>query len=775
MPHRIHYTLKANSNWRSCACCATLGAGADVVSGGELYRALQAGFAAEDIVFGGVGKTRARARARRIDAGVLLDQRRVGGRAARCSTASRASAGAGRPVGAAREPRGHGRHAARVHQDRREGAQVRHPVRRGAVGGAAGAHRCRNVELAASTCTSARSSRAWMPYRTRHSSGCSTLLDARARRRHRRDPRTSTSAAGWACRTRTRRRPTSTAYGALVREAARRDQARRSCWSRDGSSWQRRRAAHARAVPEAQRRARSIVGHRRRDDRAAAAVALPGLPPHRAGAAAPARDRAHRRGGPVCESGDFLALDREMPDVEAGDLLAVHTAGAYGYSDGVELQRAAARRRSAGRRRRYRGRHRARSVRGPRAARARRTSTGGPPDARRPAGRHPRSRARDRRARSSRCSPRGVGMVLHAGDYCAPFSLRPFQERHMALAGVFGRNDGDHEGLQGVRRAGLRASSCSSRRTASRSAGSSILLVHDIADVHAALDRAAQHRGARLHAPQEMKTRGDTLIVNPGEACGWLHGAPSAAILDLDTQEGRVHQALPDPAVTRPDRRASRDPRSSTTARSSRSSSRAAFARRACTPRSIRRRASLEWIREWKPDRHHPQRRPELGVRRRRADRRPRGSSTSRRCSASATACSSSRTSRAARVTPADEREYGRADARGRASRRACSTASTRTSSTHGVDEPRRPRGRAAAGLRRHRDAAAAAASPRSGTRREPIHGVQFHPEVAHTPRGGEMIANFLFGVCHATPTGRRARSSTTRSRRSARRSATRA
>ncbi|MBX7118055.1 MAG: diaminopimelate decarboxylase [Gemmatimonadaceae bacterium] len=35
--------------------------------------------------------------------------------------------------------------------------------------------------------------------------------------------------------------------------------------------------------------------------------------------------------GPVCESGDFLALDRELPEVEPGDLLAVHTAGAYGY------------------------------------------------------------------------------------------------------------------------------------------------------------------------------------------------------------------------------------------------------------------------------------------------------------------------------------------------------------------------------------------------------------------------------------------------------------
>jgi GMP synthase (glutamine-hydrolysing) len=33
------------------------------------------------------------------------------------------------------------------------------------------------------------------------------------------------------------------------------------------------------------------------------------------------------------------------------------------------------------------------------------------------------------------------------------------------------------------------------------------------------------------------------------------------------------------------------------------------------------------------------------------------------------------------------------------------------------------------------------------------IFGVQFHPEVAHTPRGREIIANFLFGVCKAEPT----------------------
>ena len=33
-----------------------------------------------------------------------------------------------------------------------------------------------------------------------------------------------------------------------------------------------------------------------------------------------------------------------------------------------------------------------------------------------------------------------------------------------------------------------------------------------------------------------------------------------------------------------------------------------------------------------------------------------------------------------------------------------------------------------------------------------PLFGVQFHPEVAHTPRGAEMLQNFLFRICHAKP-----------------------
>ena len=53
----ICYAVKANSNIAVLATLARLGAGADVVSGGEVERALAAGMPAEKIVFSGVGKT----------------------------------------------------------------------------------------------------------------------------------------------------------------------------------------------------------------------------------------------------------------------------------------------------------------------------------------------------------------------------------------------------------------------------------------------------------------------------------------------------------------------------------------------------------------------------------------------------------------------------------------------------------------------------------------------------------------------------------------------
>jgi diaminopimelate decarboxylase len=70
LPATVCYALKANGNLAVVRTLARLGAGADVVSGGELQIALAAGVPARKIVFAGVGKTAAEMAAA-LDAGIL--------------------------------------------------------------------------------------------------------------------------------------------------------------------------------------------------------------------------------------------------------------------------------------------------------------------------------------------------------------------------------------------------------------------------------------------------------------------------------------------------------------------------------------------------------------------------------------------------------------------------------------------------------------------------------------------------------------------------------
>ena len=59
LDHLVCYAVKANGNLAVLRALASLGAGADIVSGGELYRAMRAGFDPKKVVFAGVGKTEA--------------------------------------------------------------------------------------------------------------------------------------------------------------------------------------------------------------------------------------------------------------------------------------------------------------------------------------------------------------------------------------------------------------------------------------------------------------------------------------------------------------------------------------------------------------------------------------------------------------------------------------------------------------------------------------------------------------------------------------------
>jgi putative phosphoesterase len=134
-----------------------------------------------------------------------------------------------------------------------------------------------------------------------------------------------------------------------------------------------------------------------------------------------------------------------------------------------------------------------------------------------------------------RMAEAGVGLVLHAGDYCSPFSLRPFRDLNMALAGVFGNNDGDREGLKAYAASSLGGELYESPHSVDLD-GHRVLLVHE---VNEAATRSVEAHAVVIHGGSHqryVRAQGDALIIDPGEACGWLFGVPSAVIVDLGTR-----------------------------------------------------------------------------------------------------------------------------------------------------------------------------------------------------------------------------------------------
>ena len=78
------------------------------------------------------------------------------------------------------------------------------------------------------------------------------------------------------------------------------------------------------------KRWKELHHHRCRNERSPSPVALQRLSPDQAVSRVGLETIADVV-GPVCESGDFFALDRQVDDVVSGDLLAVHSAGLYGF------------------------------------------------------------------------------------------------------------------------------------------------------------------------------------------------------------------------------------------------------------------------------------------------------------------------------------------------------------------------------------------------------------------------------------------------------------
>jgi len=121
-----------------------------------------------------------------------------------------------------------------------------------------------------------------------------------------------------------------------------------------------------------------------------------------------------------------------------------------------------------------------------------------------------------------------VRLVLHAGDYVAPFTVAKLNLLTMPWQGVFGNNDGEKNGLSKISAGRIQQGPLRLRLEGKR-----VTLVHDINSINIHTEKADVIICGHSHKP-EIKRIDTKLIVNPGEAGGWLSDKATVAIVDLD-------------------------------------------------------------------------------------------------------------------------------------------------------------------------------------------------------------------------------------------------
>lgn len=135
-----------------------------------------------------------------------------------------------------------------------------------------------------------------------------------------------------------------------------------------------------------------------------------------------------------------------------------------------------------------------------------------------------------------------VGLVLHAGDYVAPFVIPKFKKLKARLIGVFGNNDGDHELLK-KRFSEYKGLEIHGNFAEIIADGIKIALLHGHEEelLKALVNSESFDVVVHGHThTAEIYRKGKTLVVNPGEACGYLTGKSTIALLDTSKHEAKV-------------------------------------------------------------------------------------------------------------------------------------------------------------------------------------------------------------------------------------------
>ena len=132
-----------------------------------------------------------------------------------------------------------------------------------------------------------------------------------------------------------------------------------------------------------------------------------------------------------------------------------------------------------------------------------------------------------------------IKIVVHLGDYVAPFSLRKFSG--FELYGVFGNNDGEKIMLKKI--AEEEGFKIEDAPFEFEIGGKKFVIIHGVGSIEKtkswsySLAKSGNYDYVLYgHTHRvDVKKVGNTIVMNPGEACGYLTGKRTFAFLDVDT------------------------------------------------------------------------------------------------------------------------------------------------------------------------------------------------------------------------------------------------
>lgn len=137
-----------------------------------------------------------------------------------------------------------------------------------------------------------------------------------------------------------------------------------------------------------------------------------------------------------------------------------------------------------------------------------------------------------------RLNEQEVGLVLHAGDYIAPFVVPRFKPLKARMIGVFGNNDAEKDLLR--TKFDKIAAEVRGRFAQVTVDDLKIALLHgeERSLLDALINADSYDVVVHGHTHQaEVYKKGNTLVVNPGEVCGYLSDRATIAFLDSETAD----------------------------------------------------------------------------------------------------------------------------------------------------------------------------------------------------------------------------------------------